>query len=119
MKHDIKVGQQVYVVKPKRSHHDTESSGYETVTKVGNKYFYTDTGDDFWAKKFELETLREAGETNYRCSAYLTEEEYAKEKALAYAWKEFQNTTRSLLFKPKHLTLEKLNILNSILEEDS
>ncbi|SRR6266404_172653 len=117
MKHDIKVGQQVYVVKPKRSRFDQESNDYETVTKVGNKYFYI--GENYSQMKFDLETLREVGETNYLCSAYLTEEEYAAEKDLTNAWREFKSITNNLYSVPKHLTLEKLNVLNSILEGES
>jgi hypothetical protein len=41
MKHDITVGQELYIVKPKPYSY---SNGLQTVTKVGRDYFYIGVG---------------------------------------------------------------------------
>ena len=79
MKHDIKVGQQVFVLEPSYRSTSERRGEYKIVTKVGNKYFYI--GEGYGTTKFDLETMREAKESNYPHVAYLTEDEYMEECA--------------------------------------
>lgn len=79
MKHDIKVGQQVYVVQPTYRRQRTVQASYEPVTRVGNKYFYV--GEGWKETKVSLETLIEVNDSNYHASVYFTKEEYDDEIA--------------------------------------
>lgn len=72
----IRVGDKVFVVHKTYRSSDVAKKGYETVTRVGRKYFYIGTA--YGEQKFCMETLREANDGNYWDQAYLCEVEYER-----------------------------------------
>lgn len=113
MKHDIKVGQQVYVVQAQYRREDTLRAAYEEVTRIGNKYFYT--GEGWKETKYSLKTLREVSDSNYHAAAYLTKEEFDERIALTDAWNEFKTVASNLYSRPEHLTLQDIqSIVNTL-----
>lgn len=107
MKHNITVGQQVFVVSARYHQRDAVKAEYKVVTRVGNKYFYTGEGWD--ETKFSLETLVEVKDGSYCDCVYITEKEYNGRVVLQVAWDDFRAAYNKCQYaRPKHLTAEQL-----------
>jgi hypothetical protein len=117
-KHNITVGQELYIVKPKPYSY---SNGLQPVTKVGRDYFYI--GTKWGETKFSLETLGEwynpkTGSGHYSAQAYLTEQDYLDKVQLSTKWKEFNMLVRDKYTRPEHVTLEQINTMLNIINGD-
>lgn len=108
----MKVGDIVWVqpVEPRQNIPYYEAK----VIKVGNKYFEVEQTYGRQVK-YELETLRESGDTNYRNIVYLSEQDILDEK-------EFNSLSKIIRDKIDRygklpFTLDQLRRINNILNE--
>ena len=88
-----------------------------TISKVGKKYFYTDTGGYGRENKFDKQTMTEDNGINYKSQVYLDPQDYyeKKEKArlLGFLKKYFIGWDMDDRY---NLSLEKLRQIKAIVE---
>ena len=109
MSNKLEVGQEVWVVNP-----DRNVMRYETVTKVGKKYFYTKE------TKFELETLREyynstTSSSHWSAMAYITKQEHDNIIEVQLLTRKIKD--RFSTYSGPNLSLEDLRQIMKILEK--
>lgn len=111
MKHEIKVGQTVYVVSKNRN--GVELVPTETkVTKVSRIYFEIDyvRGDS----KFMLNSLESASAFGYKSRVYLSRQDFSDEKETARLFSKLRKSMDSQFTSP--FSLEQLRKVYEILE---
>lgn len=102
-KHNLKVGQTVYVDHAYRR--SDETVRYE-ITKIGRKWAEVKTPKGTYvAGRFDLETLRWESRND---TVWLSLEERAEARALYKAWEEFKRKVYNIHNRPSAATLENI-----------
>ena len=114
MSNKLEVGQEVWVVRP-----HNKGMGYEIVTKVGKKYFYTKLPHTK-ETKFELETLGEhynpmTSSSSWTAMAYITKQEHDNIIEVQLLTRKILN--RFSTYSGPNLSLEDLRQIMKILEK--
>lgn len=109
----LEVGQKLWIIVPEYRNQAPPNDPKETViTKIGRKYFEVDAARDV---RFDIETLRDTRDANYKYLLYLTLQEILDEREQAQLQDKIGKAFSWMSIK-RH-SLDQLRRINQIIEE--
>jgi hypothetical protein len=117
--HNINVGMTLFVVEKQHRSSSVPKFRFDTVTKIGSKYFTTEqTGTYKIETVFLLETLVEYVKNydNYLDKAYVKEQTYHDEVEAADLYRDLYNYFSRYSYNNKRLSLETLYQITTLLD---
>ena len=113
MNKKIKLGREVFLLRNELYRSRNEGLIKTQITKIGRKYFYVD-GEK--RSKFDINTLTEVNDANYKGKIYLTEKEYNEILEFDFLSKNIKSFFSG--YGKLKLSLSKLREINQIIGND-
>lgn len=114
----IKVGQEVFVVHATYRSNEAPNTSFQTVTRVGKKYFYTKGQYGTREIKYDIATLVESTESNYKDVAYLKEQDYLDRLEANKIRGEIMNLIGTWGSGLREMSLTKLKKIKQLMEKE-
>lgn len=107
----LQIGQKIWIVPSKHDRFSKQDPKEAIVSKVGRKYFEL---EGLRKRKFDIETLREESETNYKSQCYLTLQEILDEKEEESLTNQIRNIFKT--YDKVNLSLDQLRKIAGVIE---